>query len=369
MKIVLITIHRVTNYGAVLQAFATKLVLARFGETNIVDYENPHIDGHMALLRFDFSAHGHKKLVHDVLNFRNRLTMLRKFNHFIDTRLSLTQKICNERMAKEKLSDYDVYVCGSDQIWNPKVVNAEGIIDPMYFLSFAKNGSKKISYASSIGHHQFDSEEKTVVGNLLSDFSNLSVRESDGQQKIIEILPKKKVSHVVDPTLLLTKEEWLEEFNVNVLKSQEKYILVYSVPRTILLRKAVEYFSKKLKLKVVSIDKMFFSMDNVDRHVNQAGPKEFIELFANASFVITDSFHGTCFAINFGKPFVAISANERANRQISLLNLLGIEERLMFEVEDFERIQFDLDYSKGINDKLNTIRMQSINYLEIALDN
>jgi len=342
MKIALITIHRVTNYGALLQAYATKAILSKYGEVKTIDYSNPFLDKHMVKLRFNFSVHGVKMLIHDLLNLPNRIKLLAKFNTFIDTKFNLTPKLNKTELKTNKLEQFDVYVCGSDQIWNPKVVSDRGIIDKAYFLNFAKPKS------------------------LLSDFNHISVRESDGVTKIKDILPQKAIHHVVDPTLLLNKKDWLKEFNIIEEVGQE-YILVYSVPRTELLRSAIDYFSKKLKLRVVAIDKMFFSMEHINEHINTAGPKDFLQLYANASFVITDSFHGTCFALNFHKPFVAISANERANRQISLLKLLDIEDRLMFKKEDFHKLDLELEYKSGLSTKLNAIREKSLQYIEDSI--
>ena len=366
MKIALITIHRVTNYGALLQAYATKAILSKYGEVKTIDYSNPFLDKHMVKLRFNFSVHGVKMLIHDLLNLPNRIKLLAKFNTFIDTKFNLTPKLNKTELKTNKLEQFDVYVCGSDQIWNPKVVSDRGIIDKAYFLNFAKPKSVKFSYASSIGHHNFTLEEKKEVKSLLSDFDHISVRESDGVTKIKDILPQKAIHHVVDPTLLLNKKDWLKEFNIIEEVGQE-YILVYSVPRTELLRSAIDYFSKKLKLRVVAIDKMFFSMEHINEHINTAGPKDFLQLYANASFVITDSFHGTCFALNFHKPFVAISANERANRQISLLKLLDIEDRLMFKKEDFHKLDLELEYKSGLSTKLNAIREKSLQYIEDSI--
>lgn len=118
-------------------------------------------------------------------------------------------------------------------------------------------------------------------------------------------------------------------------------------------------------MKVVSIDQMLFSHVNCDTHIKDAGPKEFIGLFANASFVITDSFHGTCFAVNFGKPFVSISAGKRSNRIISLLSLLDINERLVNNEDEFSNINFQIDSNKVLNN-LNNIRNNSLNLLNTS---
>ncbi|QOX78541.1 polysaccharide pyruvyl transferase family protein [Trichlorobacter lovleyi] len=362
MKIALITIHRTANYGAVLQAYATKLVLSRYGEVSTIDYDNRHLAHHLDLIRFDVSLRGIMMLAHDILRFPYRINAVSKFRKFIRENMNLTLKLTSKELLEGKAGDFDAYVCGSDQIWNPEIVSSDTKIDPIYFLSFAPKCRKKISYASSIGHHHYSDDEKQEVRKLLDDFEMISTRENDGVKKLAEVFPGREIHHVLDPTLILSKEEWLEAFNFKSQKQKEKYILVYSVPRTELIIKAVDFFAKKLGFKVVAIDPMLFPLTNVDKHIRTAGPKEFIELYANAEFVITDSFHGTCFAVNLGKPFVAVSPGSRANRIISLLTLLGINERLVTTESEFESISLILDI-ESVSTKLGHARNKSKNIL------
>ena len=256
MKIALVTIHNVTNYGAILQAYATKIALSKYGEVNVIDYQNQYLNKNMHKVRFEASVHGVKMLVHDLLNLSWRTRLLSRFKNFADTNLNLTTTLGDKDLLEGKLSKFDVYVCGSDQIWNPVVVSPIDKIDPIFFLSFAPVDAKKFSYASSIGHHHFTQVEKKQVKSLLDKFKMVSVRESDGKKKLEEIIPDKEIFHVVDPTLILSKKEWYSLFNVQ--QNNEKYILVYSVPRTDLIKKAIGYFSQKMGLKIVAIDRMFF---------------------------------------------------------------------------------------------------------------
>lgn len=314
-------------------------------------------------MRFSVSIHGVKMLIHDILRLPSRIKAVNKFKSFVRSNMNLTKKLTTDELMNGKANNFDVYVCGSDQIWNPEIVNPDKQIDSIFFLSFAPNGTTKISYASSIGHHNFTNDEKKEVEGLLQDFTTISTRESDGQKKLQEILPNRDIHHVLDPTLLLSKEEWLETLDIKLQEPKEKYILLYSVPRTELIKKAVEYFKKKLDMKVITIDQMLFPLTKVDEHVKDAGPKEFIELYANASFVITDSFHGTCFAINFGKPFVSVSAGKRANRIVSLLSLLNINQRLVSTESEFSTIEPDMDNGEVLN-QLENIRNESKIILE-----
>lgn len=371
MKIAIITIHYVTNFGAILQAYATKEIFSKYGEVKIINYQKRYLNRHIDLIRFEPSLRGIKWLLHDLLNFSSRYKMVSKFKSFIDSSLNLTSRIQEHDNFGTEFSEFDIYVCGSDQIWNPGIISSTSVLDPVYFLSFAPKGSKKISYASSIGHHHFTEEEKMDVKKMLSDFSHISIRENDGKKKLLEIFPNKNVEVVLDPTLLLTKEEWLQCTRIPQNdESRERYILVYSVPRTKLIKKAVAYFSKKLNYKIVSIDKMLFPLTKVDVHVNNAGPREFLELFANASFVISDSFHGLCFALNFEVPFVAVSSNKVGNRQENLLALMEVDEGkvLARNENDFDKIQLDLNFD-GIRNKLQHYRQNSISYIKNSVNN
>ena len=359
MKIALITIHNANNYGAGLQAYATKKVLSEYGKVTTINYNNRHLSRHLDLLRFEFSIRGLKMLTHDIIRLPYRYKAVKKFKAFINENMNLTKKLSSDELMHGKADSFDVYVCGSDQIWNPEIVSKERKINTIFFLEFAQKGAKKLSYASSIGHHIYNDIEKKEVSKLLDDFNLITVRESDGVKKIEEIFPNRKIHQALDPTLLLSKEEWLKTFNIKLKEPREKYILVYSVPRTRLIKQAIDFYADKLNMKVIAIDQMFFPISKqIDHHIRDAGPREFIELYANASFIITDSFHGTCFAVNFGKPFVSIAPGNRTNRIDSLLTILNINERLIKSVDELKNASLNISDNKilkKLRDKQKTL--------------
>lgn len=366
MKIALITIQYSNNYGAMLQTFATKYILDKYGKVETINYDNKHLASHLDLIRFKFSVRGLKMLVHDLIRFPFRLIAVGRFKSFMKEYFQLTKKYSSEDL--KKIPDYDVYVCGSDQIWNPLIVSADKQIDQNYFLSFSAKNKKKISYASSIGHHDYTNKEQPIVKNLLSDFNSISVRELDGVEKLNKIIHDKNISHVLDPTLLLSKKEWENSLGIVPAKQEEKYILVYSVPRTELIKKTIKYFSKKLNMKVIALDQMLFPLTKVDKHIKTAGPKEYAELFLNASFIITDSFHGTCFSINFNKPFVSVSPGKVSNRIYSLFDILDIKNRMVTSEDEFDSIS-TYPESNEVDEKLIEKRNESLGYLENAINN
>ncbi len=138
--------------------------------------------------------------------------MIKKFENFSYKHLNLTSQLKNDKDFKKVAKEYDLFVSGSDQIWNPKIVSENGVIDTHYFLDFAI-GKKKISYASSIGTYRYKEDETTQVVSLLNRYDFLSVREKDSSQYLSKLL-NRDVYNVLEPTLLHSKNEWLQLFNI-----------------------------------------------------------------------------------------------------------------------------------------------------------
>ncbi len=370
MKIALITIHNISNYGSALQAFATKKILSQYGDVETIDYFDPQPGFKLVLIRFDPSIQGIKWIIHDFLRLKDRYKLVKKFKKFIESNLNLTRLVTRREIQNGVLNYFDVYVCGSDQIWHPGRAykrGRKGGQDPIYFLSFANKKAKKISYASSMGgHYRLTDSEKVEVKDLLKDFTAISVREN-GAQKLLSKLLEREVFHLLDPTLLLTKEEWFDSLKIDksYRSIKEDYILVYRVAKTPLMKKVTEFFVKKFGIKVVILDQTFKSFINADVHIKDAGPLEFIELFANANFIITDSFHGTCFSVNFKKSFVSI-APKRRDRIESLLNLLGLKDRLIDEEKNLHKLSADFNYEVSEN-KLKEERAKAVNFLKSSV--
>ncbi|WP_437371610.1 polysaccharide pyruvyl transferase family protein [Maribacter litoralis] len=367
MKIALITIHRVTNYGAILQAFATKTVLSKYGDVTTIDYKNRFLTRHMDYVRFEPSFHGLKMIVHDILNFKSRFKLIRKFEKFLFSNMNLSKVMDKTDLESGKADGFDIYVCGSDQIWNPLIISRNKSIDPIFFLSFVDKSKIKFSYASSIGNHEYNDEQNKIVSELLLSFNSISTREKNGVKKLNNLVDDKEIYHVLDPTLLFNKQEWMNSFAIKKSNNTEKYILVYSVPRTELLKKAIKFYRDILGYKVVSVDKVMLSLPFVDTHIKDAGPIQFIEIFSKASFVITDSFHGTCFALNFQIPFACIYIENKTNRQESLLGQLKVSDRIIYKEEDFSNLTLNQDFSQ-IEIELSKLRKASLDYIDRAFN-
>ncbi len=364
MKIALITIHWANNYGASLQVFASVKAFSEFGEVSVIDYRNTYIKKGMTLIRFGSKPRDVLRMGKDILRFFPRYRVIKKFENFSYKYLNLTRIVESDEDFKNIANKFDIFITGSDQVWNPKIVSENNKLDTRYFLDFAQ-GKKKFSYASSIGAHKYNDIEKSILKDLLADYTRIAVREKDSTVYLSELL-NKKIEHVLDPTLLYNKKQWLSFFNITEKKQNEPYILVYALKNSLLLKQSIEQLAKTLKYKVITINQEPFTNYACDKHIKDAGPDEFLELFANANFVVTNSFHGTCFAVNFNIPFVIASPQIGVIRIQNFLSSVGVHDRIISnENQILEVINSDLNFNE-INNKLKTLRDDSKQYIEKA---
>jgi len=366
MKIALVTIHNANNYNAIFQVYATQCVLSKYGDVEVINYNNRHVSRSFDLIRLKPSFHGVLGAVKDILRYLPRRRVIRKFENFVSSKIKQTNVYEQRELRRGSAGLYDVYVAGSDQIWNPDCISEKKIIDDIYFLDFVQSDAKKISYASSIGGYKYSVAEEAQIKKYLGTFDGISVREADSKVYIQELLGR-TVTHVLDPTLLLDKMEWLRVAGTDqVVGPNEKYILLYTIPKSPLINKIVEVVSKRLKIKVVAIDQGLYADAKVDKQIRDAGPEEFIKLFSRAEFVITDSFHGVCFALNFEISFVVTTVKEYANRIESLLALVGLQERICENEKDLKQLEYQVDFSSPCK-MLKIAREQSLKYLDREL--
>ena len=365
MKIAMVTVHKANNYGAILQAYALQQTLLNFGEVEIVDYENEYLTRTLDTVRFSFSFHGLLGTGKDLFRVVPRSQLVRKFKKFISEHYLMTKPYTQKELLENKLFGFDYYVIGSDQVWNSVCINEKSKLDPVYFLAFAPEGAKKISYASSVGGYLFSGQERVSVKKYLDSFLAISVREKN-TQKYLGNITVNEVEHVLDPTLLLEKSQWRKLVKPPV--SDEPYLLLYTVPKVPLVRAAVNFFSKKFGLRVIAIDQGLLAGARVDELIRDAGPEEFLALFLGAKFIITDSFHGVCFSVNLERPFVALSPGEHANRVESLLSLVGLSDRFAAKSFDYERLSLSIDFTEP-RLRLEKARNESKKFLHKALLN
>lgn len=378
-KILILSFRNPFNYGAELQVFSLGKKLRMLGyDVEVLNLARPNFDVDARpskwlklsnndtfkakwkeKLRFCkrrlFWAVNHKR---SALKKRNSNDFHEQYNCFTRRRFRNFDELYTTKF------DYTHYIVGSDQVWN---FDYPYPLEP-YFLSFVKNG-KKIAYAASIGHVKLPDSQKEYYRQHLQGFDAISMRELQGSAIVSELLSK-PVETVLDPTILITPEEWREIFSIEDTPNNAIVIYLRSYrPYVIQLAKemARRHGIKKIIYICSEVTYAFKDLE-VDYRFDVSAP-EFVSLFANASFVITNSFHGTAFAVNLGRHFFTV-VNDRmktSSRFYSLLEQVGLLDRICKEGTPLESVE-DKPISAGdVRAKLDVLRATSIKFLQDAL--
>lgn len=332
MKVALITLHRVYNYGTALQAWSTQQILEDAGhEVSVIDYITPHRTKKAIFL--EPSANGNQGGLHRVVYrfFKLFSIMLKEmtFGRFVRNNLHLTKKYITPEDLDNDSPQADVYITGSDQVWNSKYNQG---VDRGYFLDFLPEDAHRVAFVASFGATELATDEQHEISHYVRRYQALSVRESSAKS-MLESLGRSDAVWLIDPTLQIKKEKWLQMASKRLVK--EKYcilMLLYNEDNH-----ATEYArriadEKGLKLVKVSWEMKKPSM--VDRLMTHRSPADFLSLFHYAEFVVTNSFHGLAFSINLEKQFVVVPRNEFNSRIESLLQLTGLEDRMVSSEQD-----------------------------------
>lgn len=378
-KILILSFRNPYNYGAELQVFALCKKLRMMGyDAETLNLARPFFDTD-AIRSRDlapiFNNSVKDRFIEQLRFFKRRVTLMihhgrskiKIFNsnsfHCQYGKFTQRRFRCFDELYETKW-DYTHYIVGSDQVWNFEYPFS---LDP-YFLAFVKNG-KKIAYSASIGHAFLPPSLSPYYRSGLQQFDAISMREMQGSRIVQELLGK-EVQTTLDPTLLITPDEWRTIFNIEsepnhtiviYLRSYCSYAI--KLAKEIALRKGV----KKILYISSEVSRAFHDPD-VDCRFDISAP-EFVTLISNAEFVITNSFHGTAFSVNFGKPFFTI-VNERmktSSRFYSLLEQTDLLDRICHEGTPMNQIvDTPIDGDK-IETRLETLRSISIKYLEDAI--
>lgn len=365
-KIGTVTFHNAHNYGAMLQAYALQEILSKENKVSIINYRNNLIDNQYKLFR-PFSKDiikSAKNFVGDLIKYSTNKKRFDKFNSFMTDNLNLSKEYKNKEDLFSENLDYDVMITGSDQVWNPGIV---GELSDVYTLNFGKDNIKKVSYAASVGNAKLIENNKEEFKAKISKIDNISVREKDAQNELTKVI-EKTVEVVLDPTLLLTQEEWNEKIK-NCKEEKEKYILAYVVEKDEEYIKILNELSEKTGLKVIHFSKRNVGYNNVLRNAYTDGPFEFVNLIKNAEYVIATSFHATVFSVIFNKKFFIIPHKTTGARVTNLLNLLKIENRTCRTLEEFKKIDYNFKTDwKKVNKLLEYERNKSLDWLNKAIN-
>ncbi|MCQ2375197.1 MAG: polysaccharide pyruvyl transferase family protein [Salinivirgaceae bacterium] len=342
MNIKVITRHGPSNYGSLLQSIATIKALENLGHTaKIIDYQRKDERGlSMVLTQLQQKARFSnplKKLAYILIRYPIEKYAQVKFDKMRKRWLKMTKRIsCYESLRD---LDADLYMTGSDQVWGPTM---NGHYDKAYFLDFVKDGRKKVSYAGSFGKTKFDADTEKAYKEMLSKYDKIAVREDSAVMMMQDWGLSNCVGQVLDPTLLLNKEEWgkiLITKNTDDKYRGKKYILLYLIHNYPEHSAYALRFAKAHNMELIRVNPFLHQAHNGGRFICCPDVSEFLALIKNATYMLTDSFHGTCFAINLNVQFVELlPLNATSARNQSILELTNLKNRIVSDYEDYEAI-------------------------------
>jgi hypothetical protein len=364
MKTGLVTFHAAHHYGAMLQACAlAKTAAAVAGECELIDYVRPDNLEAGRVFQRGFSPGVTARNLHSLLRYSAFRRRYGRFENFVQEvmRLSPERYLTIDEITAAP-PRYDVTICGSDQIWNPFIFH-EQRFDPVFFASFAQSG-RKVAYAPSFGAAAVEGAVADELRGLVQGFSHLSAREARGAE-ILGRASGREVPVVLDPTLLMEKDEWAA-LAAPPPPEDKPYLLCYFVSPPGRLTRFINDIKRNRGAGAVQLAGTRRKAPGVGNVVFDAGPREFLSLFQNAAFVLTNSFHGAVFSILFEKPFVCSAGggeDGQSSRTGNLLATLGLSGRL---IANGETDITDIDYN-SVGERLRAERERSMAYLRAAL--
>lgn len=363
----ILTMHKVSNFGSALQAYATQKVIASLGyDSELIDYIYPN--------EFQYSR-GYSRPIKNLksrisfwLGLHPRWKKMKAIKSFWPyLKVSKTYKSYEDIHKNPPI--YDIYVTGSDQVWNSNFTKG----DTTFFLDFAPKDAKRISYASSFSNASLYTEFVDKIGPLLKAYKFISVREKKGAE-IVDKLIGKNVPVTLDPTLLLDSAEWNRLADAKKDKYFEKkyillYVLAYALNPIPYIYDVAIKLHKQTGLEIIAlgeVDEKYFGRIPIMK-VWDADPITYLHLIRNAAYVVTSSFHGVAFSVNYGKPLVAvIDKSKKDDRITTLLSRIGLE-KCIYDINgpsDVKNVSYQVDLEQ---DKLKELRQESLKYLKMSL--
>ncbi|MGF3194965.1 polysaccharide pyruvyl transferase family protein [Facklamia sp. P13055] len=352
MKVGIVTLHGYFNYGNRLQNYALLKQLEKLNiqvDTTVVKNRS---------LERSYTRNLYECLKRHMPSKRSELKRYKIFKEFSENYLNEKFYNISKKSDLKYLDTYDYFITGSDQVWNPRYHN---MLD-VYFLTFA-NESKRIAYAPSISRDSLSKEEQDLYSQYLNGMSKISIREESGS-KLIRDLIQEEVPVLIDPTLMLDKNEWLKVSKPAPNNKNTVYILTYFLGGpTKEAKDLIAKLCKSSNYKVINLGVP------EEKTTYETGPSEFLDYVKKASLFLTDSFHGVAFSIIFETPFVVYEriSNEPSmySRIDTILSMFNLQDRTNKRV-DLEKI-FDIDFSK-VHKRIQIEKEKSDDFLKKALN-
>lgn len=378
-KVGIVTYHRHYNYGTMLQALALQDAVNKTGcRAEIIDFFQPNVL-HGKERFFSYAKKTLEYAIHPgefrmrirrrglEEEYREQISQKKKnFDDFYKNICLSEKKYDSSAELRNDPPEYDVYMTGSDQTWNPNV----GGNPDAFYLDFAPADKRRACYAPSVSAASLTEDQKTRMSKLLNNIEILSCREKQGAE-LLEEITGRKVETVLDPVFLLSGEEW-SEYAAGV-SAPPQYILQYFLGKNAEHRKTVRKLSRELNIPVISIPGNIIDYDNADTENVWGGPGEFISLIRNAELVCTDSFHGTAFSLLFKRDVYTFLKHKQSSRKSENSRMEDLYRRFDITgriVQDADSLRADklthIDYDQ-VQEKIDARISESEKYLRKAL--
>lgn len=365
-KIGILTYHPYNNYGAVLQVYALQAFISKTFQSNVevINFNTERQQGDNDILQL--KGKNNIRSIVAILLYRGPIycklkLRRRRFDIFRKNYLNLTIRFKDVKSLWSNLPEEDVYISGSDQVFNPLAEYTE-----VYYLGFPKKTGRKIAYAPSFGLSNIEEAITEELKSRLKDFDSLSCREKNGAEYLSKLL-NKKVPCVADPVFLLSAEQWSQIAKTTQLANQFNggYIFVYRLNGGKELMSLAAKISSATGLPIICVapDFRFLGKCRMDY---SAGPEEMLGYIRHASYVVTDSFHGTALSLVFGtKVITYVAFPKAADRITTIMKRFHLIQNVIFDIEtfNFNELSF-LDYSQYLKEYI----AESVSYLKQALN-
>ena len=374
-KVAVVNRTNLKNFGSVLQVYALCVAIRKLGYDVEVVWQSGNMSKNFDMRPNKVFKTGMKLLRHPSLLWSTYKTIrnvkavaidegkVKKFDDFVTKNFVQTLYAPDEIEQVATSDKYYKFVCGSDQIW----VTTTLYPDPMMYLRFAPK-EKRVAYAPSLGRNHIPNYNKRTLKRYIADIPCVSVREDEGR-RLIKELTGRDAKVVADPTLLMRSHEW-DHLKADV-ELPQKYVLCYFLDEpNIDVKNAIYQYAKKKGLDIVVLGKLG-EIDYPTNRIYQptTGPGEFLTITSNAYMIITDSYHGMLFAINYHRNFLSVERAytqfDQSSRQQTVLSRLGMENR--YVKSNYNFTDDDIDYN-AIQAKIDAFVAYSMEYLRTSLE-
>lgn len=370
-KVSLITLQYINNYGSVLQTYASQMYLEGKGcSVEIVNYtrENCRVDNLKRSMKAYYKQKGllfKLPFVSDLLVARWKKLHIKRnkvFEKFRGNRIHLSKEYHSVDDLMKEPPNARYYCVGSDQVWN--YLYNDGVL-PEYFLRYAPMGAVKFSLSSSLGIDKLENAEcGTLISKYLDDFLLITVRENTGKRILCE-LGVRNCHQILDPTLLIPKDLWVSTLGLKSIRDYE-YVLVYQLNPCKEMDMFAEQIAQKKGCKLIVISNNIRLSIPGAEIIDNPTVEQFLELILYAKCIVTDSFHGTAFSLNFNREFFSWLPNKYSTRLMSILEMLDLKDRAFLQNESRWETVAPINY-QSVNDILSQERKKADQLIEGVL--